>query len=496
MVFEFDRIMEEIGIEQYLKPEKISRLGRPRYNRVDTLKTILFGAMDKALAALREIEDACKVNLRYRYLMKNETPSYRTFGKFIAEELSGSIEDIFKAVMEYIRKKDRVDLQHVYIDGSKFEANANKYSFVWKKGTEKQRYKLFSKITVLFEDMNETLRYAGVHIPVSTEYSPEGLELTAKQYLEVTGLDENTFAKGSGHHKSREQRLYEKLVLYRKKLAEYVEKLRICGPDRNSYSKTDHGATFMRMKRDYMGNDQLLPAYNVQVGVADEYIAVLDVQQYRSDMDCFVPLMEKFKEQYGFYPRYPVADAGYGSFNNYIFCQTNGMEKYMKFPMYRKETKDAAYRDDPFRAVNFKTDEDGDLICPNSRKLKLSYRQDVKGNRYGRQEEVYECVDCSDCPYAVQCKKTEKNRTVRLNRELTAMHEEVIHNLDSTHGALLRMNRSIQAEGTFGIVKQDRGYRRIRRRGLEKVKLELLLVAIGHNLYKFHNKRKRLQEAA
>ena len=496
MVFEFDEICEEIGIERYLKPGKISCFGRPGYNRVDLLKTTLFGAMDNTLATLRELEDACKVNLRYRHLMKNGTPSYRTFGTFIAEELSESIEDIFKAVMEYIRKEDNVDLQHLYIDGSKFEANANKYSFVWKKGTEKQRYKLFSKITALFGEMNETLRYAGVHIPMSTEYSPEGLELTAKQYLEVTGLDESKFASGKGHRKSVEQKLYERLWLYKDKLSEYVEKLKICGPDRNSYSKTDHDATFMRMKRDYMGNDQLLPAYNVQVGVADEYIAVLDVQQYRSDMDCFVPLMEKFREQYGFYPRYPVADAGYGSFNNYLFCHMNGMEKYMKFPMYRKETKDAAYRDDPFRAVNFKTDEDGNLICPNNRKLKLSYRQDIKGNRYGRQEEVYECTDCSNCQYAQQCKKTEKNRTVRLNRELTAMHEEVIHNLDSTHGALLRMNRSIQAEGTFGIVKQDRGYRRIRRRGLEKVKLELLLVAIGHNLYKFHNKRKRLKAAA
>ena len=83
------------------------------------------------------------------------------------------------------------------------------------------------------------------------------------------------------------------------KLEEYVEKIKICGEDRNSYSKTDHSATFMRIKTDYMGNDQLLPAYNVQVGVADEYIAVVDVNQYRSDMDCFIPLMNKFYTTYG-----------------------------------------------------------------------------------------------------------------------------------------------------------------------------------------------------
>ena len=171
-------------------------------------------------------------------------------------------------------------------------------------------------------------------------------------------MDEKEFVCGRGHRKSREQRYYEKLKKYTEKLREYVVKIRICGSDRNSYSKTDHDATFMRMKKDYMGNDQLLPAYNIQIGVADEYIAVAEVMEYRSDMDCFVPLMNK-------------------------------------------------------------------------------------------QEEYYTCEDCGGCPCAEKC----KNRTVQINKELSFMHKEVIDNLESIHGALLRMNRSIQAEGTFGIMK-------------------------------------------
>ena len=165
---------------------------------------------------------------------------------------------------------------------------------------------------------------------------------------------------------------------------EISQKLCVCGPERNSYSRTDRDATFMRMKRDYMGNDQLLPAYNVQIGVADEYIAVMDVQQYRSDMDCFVPLLERFRIQYGFYPGYPVADAGYGSYNNYLYCRDHEMELFMKFPMYEKETKDRKYSTDPFRAVNFQTNEQGELICPNSRRMQFSCRKAVKGNHYGR----------------------------------------------------------------------------------------------------------------
>lgn len=431
-VLAFDRIMEEIGIEKYLRPEPLHRIGRPGYNRVNMLKTVLFGFMDTGYASLRELEDRCKVNIRYMYLMDHETPSYRAFSYFINEELKGSAQDIFKAVMSYIQTAEGIDLQHLYIDGSKFEANANKYTWVWKKATEKSRYRLFGKFTTLLTEMNETLAYTGLKIETNAEYTPDSLEMILSRYEFFCYIDKDTFVHGRGHRKSQEQRYYERLKGYIGKLSEYVEKIRICGPDRNSYAKTDHDAT------------------------------VAEVMQYRCDMDCFVPLMEKF----------------------------------MKFPMYKKETTDEKYHDDPFRAVNFETDTEGDLICPNGRKFHFAYRKPVKGNQYGRQEEYYTCEDCSGCPYAEKCKKTEKNRTVRINAELSAMHQEVLDNLQSIHGALLRMNRSIQAEGTFGIIKYDRWYKRIVRRGLDSVRLELFLVSIGHNLYKYHNKQKRLREAA
>ena len=492
-VFAFDRLMEEAEVGKYLRSRPYRRTGRPGYNRVNMLKTVLFGFMEHGYAALRTLDDACRVNLRYMYLMDWETPSYGAFGYFIREELQGRIEEIFQAINRCIFKKEHVNLQHLYIDGTKLEANANKYSWVWKKGTEKSRYRLFEKITALLDEMNESLAPFGVCMEPNTEYRPEYLELLLKRYLEVTRI---AFVSGRGHHKSQEQRYYEQLTAYTEKLKEYTEKLRICGPERNSYSKTDRDATFMRMKRDYMGNDQLLPAYNVQIGVADEYIAVVDVQQYRSDMDCFVPLLERFRKQYGSYPRYPVADAGYGSYNNYLYCRDHEMKLFMKFPMYEKETKDQKYASDPFRAVNFRTNEQGELICPNGRRMRFSYRKAVKGNHYGRQEEVYVCEDCSDCPYASQCKKADGNRTIRLNQELTQIYEEVLQNLNSIHGALLRMNRSIQAEGTFGIMKQDRDYRRTRRRSLDLVRTELFLVSIGHNLYKYYNNLQKRKAAA
>lgn len=495
-VLTFDRFMEEINLEKYLKNVPEHFTGRFRYDPVSMLKTILFGFMTSGYISLRELEDSCRVNLRFMYLMDHRTPSYRTFGYFINEILSDSIEEIFCDINKKIFEKEHVDLQHLYIDGSKFEANANKYSWVWKKATEKSRYRLFDKITRLFTEINQELTYTGMQFCVNTEYAPEYLREAAARYAEMHQLDEAAFVKGRGHHKTIQQRHYEKLTEYAAKLEEYVEKIRICGEERNSYSKTDHSATFMRIKTDYMGNDQLLPAYNVQIGVADEYIAVVDVNQYRSDMDCFIPLMNKFRSYYGHYPKYPVADAGYGSYNNYIFCEQNGIEKYMKFPMFKKETEDTKYHEDPFRAVNFPIGDDGLMRCPNGKAFHLQYRQNVRDNAYGRQEEVYQCEDCSGCPFAEQCKKTDKNRTVKINRELTAMHQEVIENLESIHGALLRMNRSIQAEGAFGIMKNDRWYKRIVRRGINSVKLEVFLVSIGQNLYKFNNKLKRMSTAA
>ena len=495
-VLTFDRLMGGIDLNKYLTDIPEYTTGRLRYNPVNMLKTVLFGFMTSGYCSLRELEDNCKVNIRFMYLMDHQTPSYRTFGYFINEILQDKIENIFNDINHAIFNDEHVDLQHLYIDGSKFEANANKYTWVQKKATEKFRYKLYEKITAEIEEINAEIAWSGVQITTNPEYVPDYLNEIVEQLVLLWELDTSTFVYGSGKRKSKEQRHYEHLTTFCQKLQEYMQKIEICGPNRNSYSKTDNSATFMRIKTDYMGNDQLLPAYNVQIGVTDEYIAVVDVNHYRSDMDCFVPLMEHFKQTYGFYPKYPVADAGYGSYNNYIFCEQNGIEKYMKFPMFKKETKDQKYHEDPFRAVNFRIDEQGVMRCPNDKAFHFLYRKNVRGNQYGRKEELYECEDCSGCPYAEKCKKTDKNRTVRINQELTSMHQEVIENLESIHDALLRMNRSIQAEGTFVIMKNDHQYKRIVRRGIHSVKLEVLLVAICHNLYKYQKKKMRNRTAA
>lgn len=497
-VYTFCEVMDHIDLSKYFV-EKGYKTGRPRCDEQKLLKVILFAFMEHGISSLRELEKLCRTDIRYMYLLEDmKAPSFATFGNLIRNELTSSVEQIFIDVNRYIFEKEQVDLEHTYIDGTKIEANANRYTWVWKKSCLKNRSKVFEKISLLIDRMNEeVLGYLGVKFEKREEYAIEYIEGLLDSYTATVGLDPTKFVSGTGRRKSLHQKQYQEMQGYLERLRNYSDRIHICGENRNSYSKTDHDATFMRMKRDHMGNDQLLPAYNMQMAICDEYIAIVDAKPYASDMECFVPLMEKFNESYGHYPKYPIADAGYGSYNNYLYCDEHGMEKFMKFTMFEKETKDVKYQNNPYRVDNFRRDEEGNLICPNNKKFIFQGNRHVYKNKYGRTEELYECEDCTDCPYRSECSKSTKgNRTVRLNRELTSFHQEVIQNLGSIRGALLCMNRSIQSEGTFGIIKWDRSYKRLFRRGEKAVILEFTLISCGYNLYKYHNKKIRLQKAS
>ena len=497
-VYTFSEVMEHIDLRKYVAERKDCSTGRPKYDPEKLLKVILFAFMEFGYCSVRMIEKLCKTDIRFLWLLDEENaPSHMTISSFIKNELMGSVDEIFSDINGYIFEQEQVDLTHVYIDGTKMEANAQKYTWVWKKGTIRSRNNVFGKLTELLNEVNASVLSAfGVKYEIRQEYAIGYVEYILQTFLETVGMTTETFVHGSGKRKSKEQKLYEKIEDCLKKLKKYSERIRICGEKRNSFSKTDHDATFMRVKKDYMGNDQLLPAYNLQMVVCDEYIAHYGVYPYASDMDCFQPLMEGFAKRYGFYPRYPVADAGYGSFNNYLYCQEHGMEKYMKFTMYEKESKDEKYRNNPYRASNFDIDHEGHMVCPNGKRFYFLRKAPVKGNQYGRTEEYYQCENCEGCPHREKCHKSSQNRIVRINKELTQFHEEVLENLNSIHGALLRMNRRIQSEGAFGGIKWNRSYKRLRRRGMEGVILELGLISCGFNLHKYHLKRQTVQKAA
>src|SRR5690554_5859637 len=315
------------------------------------LKLVLFCNMIN-IYSLRDMESAARNDIRLMWLTDEITPSHQTIGNFINNNLSKNIDDIFKEINNYIIKTDNVNTDILYIDGTKIESKANKYTFVWRGSIDKFEAKLHLKITKLIKNLNKEYNPYNISFDYFDIYETNYL-IKIKNFLEKEIINNKiTFVYGSGKRKTAEQRFFELLDEYIIKLNEYKEHLKIMGNNRNSYSKTDHDATFMRLKEDYMQNQQLKPAYNLQIGVSDEYILNIMISQERSDFNTYIPFLEKFNKMYGYFPKYPVADSGYGSLYNYRYTQLNGMKLFQKYGMYEKDTKDKKYLNDKYRPHN------------------------------------------------------------------------------------------------------------------------------------------------
>jgi len=423
------------------------------------------------ITSLRGMEKAAQNDIRLMWLTDETKPSHDTINRFMNESMKGNIEEIFHEINQYLIETEKIDTSRVYIDGTKIEANANKYKFVWKGSIEKFRDKLYKKITKVIERINERLELEGVFFQIQSSYQAEELKMIQYYLEKEVGRQGIKFIYGKGTRKSAIQRDYEEISAYQEKLTEYVKYMAIIGPDRNSCAKTDYDATFMRMKEDHMKNGQLKAGYNIQIGVAEEYILHVDIFQDRSDYRTFIPFLEGYYQAYEEYPKYPVADAGYGGLKNYRYVKSNKMEIVQKYSMYRKDTTDQKYMEDPTRPVNFKRDEAGNYYDASEEKLQFLWHS-KKGH------DVYEAPS--------------SKKRYDINEELWAYQKEARKNLESDQGIELRIQRSIQVEGAFGVLKEDFRYRRFRRRGLQNVKFEFLLLSIGYNLSKYHNKKYRV----
>lgn len=490
-VVTFKEVMEGVNLKKYLSGFHCPARGRNGYDPVTLLKIVLFAYMNN-VRSTRKIEELCKYDIRFMYLSDELRPSHMTICTFINKGLMGHIEDIFNDITKYILEKENIDISTIFIDGTKMEAFSNKYTWVWKKACITSRDRKFRQLKEYFTDLNNKLLYLGQpEFPVKDEYEIKELD-DIVQAMEKSMSDNGIEAAyGKGKRKTPQQRIRDHVDEVSKKLKEYAEKIEICGEGRNSFSKTDKDATFMRMKTDYMGNTALLPAYNWQVCTAGEVIVTALTSQSANDSTCFVTLMEKYLNVYGEYPKCVVADAGYGTLATYDYCEKNEIEKFMKFPSWKRETHDMKFHNDPFRSRNFEIDEEGNPVCPNGKKFIKLYDKHVGNPADHRTEEQYVCENCEGCPLREKCFKGKNNRRININKTLTKYHEEVIGNLASEEGIRLRTIRSWMAEGTFGISKQDYNFRRLTRVSLEKVNMEFYLIMIGYNLKKYHNLKYR-----
>ncbi len=304
------------------------------------------------------------------------------------------------------------------------------------------------------------------------------------------------FVHGTGKRKTPLQKSIETLEDYLARLKKYNQQIHICG-QRNSYSKTNHDATFMRMKEEAMGNGQLKPAYNLQHGVDSEYFTWLTIGPQPTDTTTLIPFLKEAEEHLKFKYKNITADAGYESGENYLFLEENGQLSYIKLANY-EISRTRKYRNDIGKIENMAYDAETDRhTCRNGRKLTADHIRHSKSKiGYVSEKTVYKCEDCSGCPYKKDCIKgnncktplEERTKTLQVAKTFLKYREEDLERIRSDDGILFRTNRSIQAEGSFGDIKQDMQFRRYLSKGRTNALAESTLLAMARNINKLHNK--------
>lgn len=397
-----------------------------------------------------------------------------------------SIKDIFYDVIQRIMELDDVDMSKLYIDGTKIEANAKKNSFVWKKAILGYREKAFINITGLIKNLNSL---PDMNYETHNKYKAHDIGMIADDLMYLMVKRNINIVYGKGTRRDIVQKYYDQFLDIYLRLRRYEECLLICG-DRNSYSKTDHDATMMNMKYDYYNRTGVFkPGYNLQTGVSDGYIMHMDIFSNPTDTKTYIPFMKEYKKHYGVYPEWPVGDAGYGSYDNLMFNVINGMELALKYNYYtKKNAKD--FKKKIYNPMNWKYDSSGYKVCPQGHTFNIEQEEvwNTKGD-YLQISKVFQCGHCNECLNKEKCTKAKGERKIQINYSLNELQSKVDENLRTADGKEMKKQRSIQAEGTFGVIKQDMNYTRLRRRGSLNVKTELYLIGIAYNLRKYHNKK-------
>ena len=457
-------------------------------------KIVIYAAMNR-IYSCRDIETACKRDINFMYLLEGKpAPDHATIARFLSLHFSQCSKKTLAEVTEMLYNLGEISGIHIFIDGTKIESAANRYTFVWKKAVTKHQKRLCQKIAVFVEECE--ILYGLRFIFNGKKFGLRTLKKIRKKLYQIKEEEGIVFVHGIGKRKTQIQKSIETLEEYLEKLKEYTKKIHRCG-DRNSYSKTDPDATFMRMKEDHMRNGQLKPAYNLQHGVDSEYITWLDVTQRPTDTRTLIPFLKDMEENLTFHYRDIVADAGYESEENYLFLEENGQNAYIK-PNNYEQSKKRKYKNDIGRMENMTYEEDTDrYICFHGKELPWKYdRKEKTATGYQRITSVYECADCKGCPYKTKCikgnhsKTTMEDRVKRLyvSKTMKEKRSEDLERITSEYGTRLRMNRSVQAEGSFADVKADMAFRRYSYRGMENVTAQSVILAIAHNINKFHHK--------
>lgn len=457
------------------------------------LKIVLYSYMNGDYSS-RSMELNCKRDINFMFLLEGATaPDHATFARFRSIHFAPCSKRILAEMSNALFDLGEISGETIFIDGTKIEACANKYTFVWKKAVTKNQAKLLIKLADFVAECEQLYDLKIVH---GDTVKIKHVKKLRKKLYALKQSENVVFVHGIGKRKTPLQKSIETLEDYLRRLKEYTQKIHICG-ERNSYSKTDQDATFMRMKEDAMGNGQLKPAYNLQHGVDSEYITWLTIGPQSTDTTTLIPFLKDAEEHLKFKYKNITADAGYESEENYLFLEANGQISYIK-PANYEISKTRKYRNDIGRMENMEYDSESDVyICQNGRKLSADYIRRKKGKTgYVSEKTIYKCEDCNGCPYKRDCIRgnncntppEERTKILQVAKTFLKYRQEDLERILSDEGILFRTNRSIQAEGSFGDLKQDMQFRRYLSKGTSNVLAESILLAMARNINKLHNK--------
>ena len=461
------------------------------------LLAILIYAYMNQIYSSRRIEEVCLRDIHFMYLLEGQpAPDHTTIARFRRDHFAPCAKEILAQMAQFLASVGAISFENLFVDGTKIEAVAVKYTFVWKKGVAKNRTKLMEKLGTFLAGVEKEF---GIHLRRGSEIRLHHLKRLRRRLKRIQREQNIIFVYGSGKRKTVLQRTMETLDSYISRLKDYTKKLHICG-DRNSFSKTGYEATFMRMQEDAMKNGQLKPAYNLQYGVEVSFIVWAGVYQNTTDTRTLIPFLEDFQEYIGTRSRNIIADAGYESEENYLYLRDKGQASYIK-PNNYEISKKRKWKNDIGRRENmvYLAGEDVYLCAEGKCLSAVGTRRTKSAGGYISEKTLYACAACRGCERKGQCihgnhskiQLEERVKRLEVSKVFQREREENLARIRSTEGILLRMNRSIQVEGAFAQIKENFGFRRFLTRGQESVLGEAILLALAHNVLRLHEKIQR-----
>lgn len=460
--------------------------GRPAFHPVMMMKVLVY-AYASGIYSSRRIARSLRSDVHFMWLAAYQRPDFRTINRFRGVYFKDILEDVFAQIIFLLLENGYIQGKDYFLDGTKFEADAGRYSHVWRKNTERYKACVQERAAAILKEagelnQSEDQELGDLDLPetgasaalTSDEVKKAADELNKKAIkLEKTAAEHPVKGTAEAHKRQGEKlaRAGKKLSKEADKLANYEAQEELLA-DRNSYSKTDTDATFLRMK-----NDELRAGYNVQAGTDNGFVCGFSVHPNANDGVTFPGHFQRREELKLPTPQTVIADSAYGSEENYEQLAAQGIEAYLKYPGIHNDLTD--------KPSPFTYDAESDTVrCSQGRTLHFDHEETRDNtNGYTRTSRVYQSADCTGCPLHDKCANGGQrsfSRSPLLEEHKAAARDR----LSSEQGIDYRRRRGNAIESTFGDIKHNMNYRRIRLRSKAKVVVEMSLLFISQNLRK------------